>query len=85
MDRIKNEHSQISTYRKIHLFDVDLSEHNGPILQESKSTMKGTQIEEPIQVDAEGASLNVALSIVREYAGLGRGAFIELTILNVVL
>ena len=34
----------ISIYRKLHLFDVDLSSLNGPVLLESKTTIGGKDV-----------------------------------------
>ncbi|GAM87755.1 hypothetical protein ANO11243_057820 [Dothideomycetidae sp. 11243] len=44
---ISPQGSIVATYRKLHLFDVDLSSTNGPVLKESATTSPGTTISAP--------------------------------------
>ncbi|RLV91557.1 putative hydrolase NIT2 [Spathaspora sp. JA1] len=67
-ERVRNMHllinpygEVVTSYQKIHLFDVDVP--NGPIMKESKSVEPGTKIVEPIDIDGFNIGLGICYDI----------------------
>ncbi|EGW33832.1 nitrilase superfamily protein [Spathaspora passalidarum NRRL Y-27907] len=67
-ERVRNMHllinpygEIISSYQKVHLFDVDVP--NGPILKESKSVEPGNEIAKPIDIDGFNIGLGICYDI----------------------
>ncbi|ORZ23726.1 carbon-nitrogen hydrolase [Lobosporangium transversale] len=67
-DRLYNTHvlindqgSIVSSYRKLHLFDVDIQ--NGPQLLESKSTVAGDRLIPPVQTPAGKVGLGICYDL----------------------
>ncbi|KFH65791.1 hypothetical protein MVEG_07894 [Podila verticillata NRRL 6337] len=57
-----NHHGDIvSSYRKIHLFDVNIA--NGPILMESNNTVSGTQLVAPVPTPAGRVGLGICYDL----------------------
>ncbi|KAF9381424.1 Nitrilase [Podila verticillata] len=57
-----NHHGDIvSSYRKIHLFDVNIA--NGPILMESNNTAPGTQLVAPVPTPAGRVGLGICYDL----------------------
>jgi len=61
---IINEEGQIiSTYRKIHLFDVDLTSKGGILFSESHSIEKGNKIADPVYSPCGYLGLSISFDL----------------------
>ena len=53
----------MSKYRKIHLFDIDLTSKGGALLNEFKSIERGTKIEDPIYSPCGYLGLSISFDV----------------------
>lgn len=60
---INDEGQIISTYRKIHLFDVDLTSKGGILFNESKAIEKGNKLSDPVYSPCGYLGLSISFDI----------------------
>ena len=60
---INDEGQIISTYRKLHLFDVDLSSKGGITMSESSAIQRGTEITDPVYSPCGYLGLSISFDL----------------------
>lgn len=60
---INDEGQLVSKYRKMHLFDIDLTSKGGSVMNEIKHINRGTEIQDPIYSPCGYLGLSISFDV----------------------